>query len=157
MAHHGRALSAARPVAAGAVLRGRQRAPLGGGARQYVVTIGRETHARNDLAALAQRGVESELVVVTVQIVDSGRDHLAFEILPRSVTDAVARIDRRLAVCLLGAQISAPGFASSAVTLRQHLAMLVSAFDPADIGALARPGAGDEKRHIRRLRQLRWR
>ena len=54
MAHHGRALGAARPVAAGAILVGRERAALGGGAGQRVVTIRREANARNDLAALAQ-------------------------------------------------------------------------------------------------------
>jgi hypothetical protein len=58
---------------------------------------------------------------------------------------------------LLGAQIGAPSFPSGAVTLRQHLAMLVGAFDAAQIGALAGPGAGDEECHIGRLRQLWWR
>ena len=54
-------------------------------------------------------------------------------------------------------RIGAPSFPSGAVTLRQHLAMLVGAFDAAQIGALAGPGAGDEERHIGRLRQLWWR
>src|SRR5215510_15807443 len=157
MAHHGRALCAARPVAAGAIFAGRERAALRGGASQHVVTIRREAHARNELAALAQRVVEAQFIVVTVQIIKTGRDNLAFEILPRAVADAVACIDRRLPVSLLGAQIGAPSFPSGTVTLRQHLAMLVGAFDAAQVGALAQPGAGDEERHTGRLRQLWWR
>src|SRR5262245_48351179 len=157
MAHHGRALGATRPVAAGAILGGWERAALRGRAGQHVVTIRREAHARNDLAALAQRRVEAQFIVVAVQIVDIGRDDLAFEILPRAVADAVARIDRRLTGGLLGTQIGAPGFPSGAVTLRQRLAILVGAFDAAQIGALAGPGAGDEERHTGRLRQLWWR
>src|SRR4029077_834512 len=51
----------------------------------------------------------------------------------------------------------APSFPSGAVTLRQRLAMLVGAFDAAQIGALAEPGAGDEERHTGRLRQWWWR
>src|SRR2546430_1363176 len=50
----------------------------------------------------------------------------------------------------------APGFSSRAMTLRQLLAIPVGAFKPAEIGALAGPGAGDKERHIWRLRQL-WR
>src|SRR5262245_45639975 len=157
MAHHGRTLSAARPVAAGAIFAGRERAALRGGAGQHVVTIRREAHARNELAALTQRVVEAKFIVVTVQIVNTVRDNLAFEILPRAVTDAVACIDRRLPAGLLGAQIGAPSFPSGAVTLRQHLAMLVSAFDAPKIGAFAGPGASDEERHTGRLRQWWWR
>ena len=85
MAHHGRALGAARPVAAGAIFAGRERAALRGGAGQHVVTIWREAHARNDLAVLAQRRVEAQFIVVAVQIVNTGRDDLAFEILPRAI------------------------------------------------------------------------
>ena len=142
MAHHGRTLGAARPVAAGAIFAGRERAALRGGAGQHVVTIWREAHARNDLAALAQRRVEAQFIVVAVQIVNIGRDDLAFEILPRAIADAVACIDRRLTASLLGAQIGAPSFPSGAVTLRQHLAILVGAFDAAQIGPLAGPDAG---------------
>src|SRR6185312_6985283 len=157
MAHHGRALGAACPVAAGAIFAGRERAALRGGAGQHVVTIRREAHARNELAALAQRVVKAQFIVVAVQIVKTGRDDLAFEILPRAVADAVACIDRRLPGSLLGTQIGAPSFPSGAETLRQRLAMLVGAFDAAQIGALAEPGAGDEERHTGRLRQWWWR
>jgi hypothetical protein len=48
-----------------------------------------------------------------------------------------------------------PGFSARAVALRQRLAVLVRAFDAAEIGAFARPRAGDEERHLGRLWQLR--
>src|SRR4051812_40638988 len=118
MAQHGRALGAARPVAAGAVLAGWERATLRGGAGQHVVTVRREARARNELAALAHRTVEAEFIVVAVQIIDTGGDDLALEILPRPVADTVACIDCRFAVSLLGAQIGVPRFRSGAVTLR---------------------------------------
>ena len=108
------------------------------------MTVRREADTGDDLAALAQRRVEAELVVVAVQIVDVCRDDFAFEILPRTLADAVARIDGRLAVGLLGAEVGAPGLPSRAVALRQRLAVLVGSFDAAEVGALAGPGAGDE-------------
>jgi hypothetical protein len=157
MAHHGCALGAAGPVAAGAILTGRESAAFRGGAGQHVVAVRRKSDARDELAALAQRIVETQLIVVAVQIVDTGRNRLAFEILPRAVADAVACIDRRLAVRLLGAQLSAPRFSAGAVTLCQRLAILVGAFDAAKLGALAGSGSGHEERHIGRLRQLWWR
>ena len=156
VADHGRALGAARPVAAGAILAGRERAAFRGRAGQDVVTVRRKAHAGNDLAALGQRRVHAQLVVVAVQIVDAVRDDFTLEILPRTVADAVARIDRRLAVGGLGAQIGAPGLSARAVALRQLLAMLIGALEAAEIGALAGPGADDEECHVRRLRQL-WR
>ena len=81
----------------------------------------------------------------------------ALEILPRALADAVARIDRRLAAAFLGAEIGAPGLAARAVALRQRLAVLVGPRDAAEVGALAGPRAGDEERHLRRLRQRRRR
>src|SRR5690349_7641689 len=125
MAHHGRALGAAGPVTAGAILAGRECAALHGRAGQHVMAVRRETDARNELAALADRVVEAELVVVAVQVVHAGRDDGTLEILPRALADTIARIDGRLAVGLLAAQIGAPCFGSGAVTLRQRLAIPV--------------------------------
>ena len=87
-----------------------------------------KTHARNDLATLGQRHVHAKLVIIAVQIVEALSDDVAFEILPWTVADAVMRIDGRLSVDSLGAQISAPGFSSRAMTLRQLLTILVGAF-----------------------------
>jgi hypothetical protein len=42
------------------------------------------------------------------------------------------------------------------MALRQHLAVLVSARQAAEVGALAGSGTGNKKCHFWRLRQLRW-
>src|SRR5882672_4009798 len=98
MAHHGDALSAARPVAAGAILAGWESAAFRVRSGQHVMPVRCKAHARYDLAPLGQRCVETELVVVAVQIVDVLSDDFAFEILPRTFADAVARIDGRLGI-----------------------------------------------------------
>src|SRR4029077_5438101 len=84
-------------------------------------------------------------------------DGFTLEILPWTVADAVARIDRRLAVGGLGAEISASCLSARAVALRQLLAMLIGALEAAEVGALAGPCADDKECHVRRLRQLRRR
>src|SRR5262249_14797345 len=156
MAKHGRALGAARPVVTGAILTGRKRPTFGSRAGQDVMPARRKTHARNDLTPLGQRRVHAKLVIVAVQIVEVLSDDVALEILPWTIANAVTRIDGRLSVDSLDAQIGAPGFSSRAMTLRQLLTILVGTFKAAEIGAFAEPHAGDKERHVRRLRQL-WR
>src|ERR1700681_4185814 len=108
------------------------------------MTVRRVAHAGNDKAALGHRSAHAQLVVVAVQIVDVLGDDVTLEVLPRTVADAVARVDRRLAVGVLGTQIGPPGFAPRAVALGQLLAVAVGALEAAEIAALAGPGAGDE-------------
>src|SRR5262245_31319468 len=119
MADHGRALGAARPVATGAIRAGRKSPAFRRRAGQDVMTVRCKAHARNDLAPLSQRRVHAKLVIVAVQIIDVLSDDFALEILPRAVANAVTRIDRRLAVGSLGAQIGVPGFSSRAVALAE--------------------------------------
>src|SRR3954468_23498227 len=109
VAEHGRALGAARPVAAGAVFASRECAAFRGGAGQRIVPVRREADARDDEAPLGHRVVEAELVVGAVQIVDAGGDDGALEVLPRAIADAFAGVDGGLAVSGLRAQVSAPG------------------------------------------------
>ena len=92
------------------------------------MTVRCKAHARNDLAPLGQRRVHAKLVIVAVQIVNVLSDDFALEILPRTIANAVTRIDGRLSVGSLGAQIGAPGFYSRAMTLRQLLTILVGTF-----------------------------
>src|SRR4051794_16369331 len=101
MTEHSRALGAARPVLAGAIFGGRERAAFLGRAGQHVVAVWREANARNDEAALGDRVLCVELIVVAVQIVNAGRDNRALEVLPRTIADAVAGVDRWLAGGLL--------------------------------------------------------
>ncbi len=86
-----------------------------------------------------------------MQVIDPGRDGLALEVNPGTLSNSVARVDCRRAVHRLGAEIRAPGLGARPGTLRQRLAMLVGALQAAEIGAFAQPGAGDEEAHVRGL------
>src|SRR5262245_35844630 len=83
-----------------------------------------------------------------MQLGDILRDGGAFGIHPRSLADAVARIDGSRALCR---QIGVPGLPTGADGTRELLAMTVGASESAKIRTLARPDACDEERHIRLL------
>src|SRR5262245_8795089 len=152
MTDHRRAGAALRPVAAGAILAGRERPPVGLRAGQHVVPIGRVATAVDHVALFTERGLLAELVVGAVQVVDVLRDHVPLGIPPGAGPDAVAGIDGLAAAARLRAQIGAPGLAAGSDRLRELLAMPVRALDAAEVGALAGAGAGEEKRHGRLLR-----
>ena len=97
--------------------------PSGLRAGENIVTIGRVADAGNDGAAFRQRRLHAELVVVAVQIVNVLRNNFSLEVLPGTAPDAVARIDGRLAVGGLRAQIGTPGLAAGTGPLRQFLAI----------------------------------
>src|SRR5262249_49798772 len=120
-----------------------------------VVTVGREAYSRDHLASLAQRDVHGKLVVIAVEILYVLSDYLAFKILPWTAANAVTRINGRLAIGILTAQISAPGFAPSAISLSQLLAIAIRPLKATEISPFPRPKARDKKRHVRRLGQLR--
>src|SRR6185436_4371931 len=105
------------------VVAGRVGAAVRGRAGQHVMTVRHEARARNDLAALGERVVEAELVGVAVQFVEARGDHRALEVLPRAVSDALARVDRGLAVGGLRAEIGAPDLAARAVARGERLAV----------------------------------
>jgi len=87
-----------------------------------------------------------------LQPVDILGDHHPFGVLPRPVPDAVARINGRLTVGRLGAEISVPGMISGTSALREALTDLVGTGQAAEIRAFAGAGAGYEKGHIGLLR-----
>ena len=74
-----------------------------------------------------------------MKIVNVLGDNFAFEVLPRAAADAITCIDGWLALGGLCAQIGTPGLVACACALRQFLTMPISAFDAAEVGALARP------------------
>src|SRR5262249_57548046 len=80
-------------------------------------------------------------------------DALAFEILPGAAPDTIAGIDGLRAAGCLGAEVGAPGLVAGACRLGQRLALTIRAFQATEVGAFARPAAGDEKGHVRRLRR----
>ena len=114
------------------------------------MTVRRKAHARNDLAPLGQRRVHAKLVVVAVQIVDVLSDDFALEILPRTIANAVARIDGRLPVGSLGAQIGTPGLSSRAMALSQLLTMLVGAVKAARARPRSCERPSSQRREVRR-------
>src|SRR4029077_13963355 len=148
------ALRAARPIPAGAILALREGTTFGCRARQDIVAIGSEAYARNSLAALAQRRVHAEFVVVAVQVVKVLGDNLALEILPRTVANTIARVHRGLAVGDLRAQVGMPGFGSRAMPLSQLLTVAVGAVEATEVATLSWAKTRNKERHVWRLRQL---
>src|SRR6266446_7570736 len=154
VAEFGLAEFAADPVVAGHVHVAGERGAVGLRASQGVVIVGREAETRNPGAALGERVVGGELVVGAVQILDAGRDHHALGVLPRALADAVASVGGLPGRGRGGTEIGPPRLAAGACGGGERLAVGIGARKPAKIAALARTGAGDEERHVRRLRHL---
>src|SRR5258708_32466376 len=74
MSEHRRALRAARPILAGAVLAGRESGAVGLRSRQYVMAVRVIADAVVDFALLGQPGLLGE-IVVAMQLGDILRDH----------------------------------------------------------------------------------
>src|SRR5262245_27338499 len=145
MADHGRALRAARPVLAGAVVAAGKGGAVGLRSRQHVVTVRRIAGAVDHLALLGKRGLLAEIVAGAVQVGDVLGDDDAFGVLPRALADAVLCIDSRLAVGCLCREIGVPGLCACAGGLRQRLAVPVGSRNAAEIAALARAVACQEE------------
>jgi hypothetical protein len=86
--------------------------------------------------------------LLPVQVVDVARDALAPGVVPGALADAVARIHRRRAIPALRAEVGTPGLAAGARGAGKRLADAVGAGQSAEVGALARSGAGNEKAHV---------
>src|SRR5499427_5592935 len=148
MADHRRALAALGPVAAGAILAGRERGTVRLRARQDVVRVRRVAAPVDGVALLGERGLLVD-VVRAVKLGEVLGDDDAFGVLPGPCADAVARVDGAGA---LRAQIRFPGLGARARRRPEQLAELVGAREPAEIGALAGALAGDEEADFRLLR-----
>src|SRR6266850_173520 len=148
MADHRRPLAALRPVAAGAILAGRERGAVRLGARQDVVHVRRVAASVDHLALLGQGRLLAD-VVLAVQLGHVLRDHGSLGVLPGAAADAVARVDGAGA---LRAEIRVPGLAARARRLRKQLALLVRACETTEVCALSGAGAGDEEGHPGLLR-----
>ena len=70
-----RSLAAAGPAAAGPIFASRESAAIWLGAGENVVTVGCVANAGDHCAALGQRGLRAELVIVAMKIVDVLRDN----------------------------------------------------------------------------------
>jgi hypothetical protein len=84
---------------------------------------------------------------VPVQVGDIAGDHHAVEVVPGSLADPIARVDRGLAGARLRAEIGAPGAVARADGLGKLLAVRIGARQPAEIAPIADRLARDEERH----------
>src|SRR3981189_1165987 len=101
------ALHAAGPVVAGLILAGRKGAAGRGRAGQGVMAVRGVAAAVDYLALVGQRSLLGQ-IVGAVQPVEILCDGNSLGVLPGSTADAIARIDRRLAVRSLGAGVGVP-------------------------------------------------
>src|SRR5215472_2334922 len=147
MPDHRRALRAARPVAAGFVVARRKSSAIRLRAGQRVVLVGGIATAVDDITLLGKRGLFGQ-IVLTMQVIDVLGDDDALVILPGPPADAIARIDRRMPVCRLRAEIGVPGMVARSSCLRQLLAEPVRTRQSAEIRSFARSGTGDEEAHV---------
>jgi len=88
-----------------------------------------------------------------VQFVETFGDDHALDVLPRTLADAVVRVDRRLAIGRLGAEIGVPAMAAGTDGLGQALTDSVGSSQATEIGTLAGAGAGHKEGHIGLLRR----
>ena len=146
VADHGRALAALRPVAAGGVHVAGDEAAVGLRAGEHVVLVRRVAPAVDDRPALGEGGLLGE-AVGAVQLLHVCGDHVALRVLPRATADALARVDAGHVGRRLLAQVGAPCAAAGACGRGERLAVSVGAGQAAQVGAVARPAAGDEKAH----------
>ncbi len=102
MTDHGLAGATRCPIVAGAVVTGRQCISDRVRAGQDVMfvlwfTVGTET-TRNLIAVLVRAGFGDDVIGVAIgiamQIVEIGCDHDAIGVVPRAITDAIARVRR---------------------------------------------------------------
>src|SRR5262245_56363246 len=143
----GVALAALRPVAAGLVVRARERTAVRLRAGEDVVHVGRIATAVHGRALLGQRGLLVQLVRA-MQVRDVFRDDDSFRVLPRARADTIARVDGLRA---LRAEIGVPSVVPRPDCRGERLAELVGTREATEIRALSGAGAGDEEGHARLL------
>ena len=119
-----------------------------------VAWIGIVIQTRHDLAFFRQPGELIQIISlmrqfhrIAVQVREILRDHFAFEVVPRTFANAVARAHCRLAGPRLRAQVRVPGAISSGNGCCERLAMCVGAGQSAEIAAVADRLASHEKIH----------
>src|SRR5262245_7957894 len=144
MANHGSTITILGPVAARHVFVGWQRPSVVRRARENVMLVDDEQPTGNATAVLGAANLDIDLALVGVEIFDTRGDFLPLSVHPRSLANAIARIDRGFPGFCLSAEIGAPRFASRSCLCRQILAVFVGAFDATEIGSIRTAGARDE-------------
>src|SRR5207244_6811966 len=145
------ALAALGPICASDVFAAGERRAVRLRAGEDVVLVRRVAASIDDVPLFGQRGLLVEVVVAVQLGYIAGNDD-SLDVLPWTIADALARVDRRRARGRTRAEIRAPGVISRAGGGGERLAMLVRAREPAKIRPLAGTRAGHEKSHARLLR-----
>ena len=134
MAKHGRTLSAARPILAGAVFITREGRPIRLRTCEYVVPVRSVAAAVIDLAFLRQSSLFGEIVIIAVKIDDIFCNCRTFGIDPRTFADPVTRIFSTGTLCR---QIRMSSLCPCTRRASELLAMPVCSAETANIGSLA--------------------
>ncbi len=111
---------------------------------EWVVLVWTIAAAVDHVASLGQRRLFGEMIVA-MKLVDVLGDDDPLGVLPGAMADAIARVDSRLAVDRLRAEVGMPRSIAGSRRLGELLAMPIRAFQAAEVCALADSGAGHEK------------
>src|SRR5690349_16429061 len=107
-------------------------------------------------AMLVQGGLEREVVLRAVKIVDAARDLHALHVVPGTSADPIARVDCRPRIARRHAEIRTPFALWRAGSARQRRTVRIGGIQPTEIATITSARAGDEETHpgcvIRRSR-----
>ena len=147
MADDGRAFGALRPVPTRGIAAGGRVHTLRVGTRQNVVRVHGVAAAADNLTLFGQCRLLVDVGRGRMQIVHALAHHHALGILPRTLADAITRVDTRVAAWRGRAQIGAPVGTGRPCRLGERCAVRVRAVETAEIGAIALADTGDKERH----------
>src|SRR5262245_53643822 len=142
-----RTFAVARPVAAGAVRRIRRHSTIKARIGEDVMRVRRVATTVHHRALLRQAVLLRQLVVVAVQVIDARRNDDALRIHPRTLADAITRVDGLVRSFCLLTEIRVPGLATDTRSFCQPLAVAIGTGESAELRAVTVAGAGDEETH----------
>src|SRR5262249_8943198 len=143
-----RAVAALGPVAAAGVAARRGIHAHWTRAGQQVVLVRGVAAPLHRLAFLGEGGVLVDLGLGRMQVAEVVRDHYALRVAPGALPDAVARVDTGRTLGLGRAEIGVPVGELRARRLGERIAVLVGAFQAAEVAALATAFACHEEGHL---------
>jgi hypothetical protein len=82
-----------------------------------------------------------------VQFVEIRGNEQAFGVVPRALSDPVARVHRRLTIAWRRTQVRPPRMIARTFGFGERGAMRISASQTAEVSTFAGIGTGDEERH----------
>jgi len=123
-------------------------------AGQHIVSVRSVPHSVHHLTLLVQRRLLEKIAAesrqfkrVSVEVGLPSGDLLSSRVVPGTLPDSVARVDRRLTVFGLRTEVRAPGVVARPRCCGEHQAMRIGSRQAAEIGSIADAYAGHEKSH----------